>query len=118
MNDRLGDKARLSHVLLAIEEMETFLDGVDWEVFVRNVVLRLAASRELEIIGEACNHISEETKNLDTKVEWRRIIGLRNLIAHAYFGIDYKTVWSIIQVDLPILKRQIITLMNYLDETN
>jgi len=47
-----------------------------------------AVVRNLEIIGEAANRLPEEIKAQAPKTEWRKIVGLRNVLAHAYFGID------------------------------
>jgi len=46
-------------------------------------------------------------KNSNPEIQWREIIGLRNLLIHEYFGIDTKIVWDIIKTDLVSLKLQI-----------
>ena len=65
-----------------------------------------------EIIGEAANRLSEESKRNFAEIEWREIIGLRNLLIHEYFVIDQKVVWDIISKDLPILKEKIIKILD------
>ncbi|MEY2868400.1 MAG: hypothetical protein RIR01_829, partial [Bacteroidota bacterium] len=47
-----------------------------------------ASLRQLEIIGEASNRLSEKLLNDNSAIPWARIIGLRNLVIHEYFGID------------------------------
>ncbi len=59
------------------------------------------------IIGEMVDRISEEFKKDNPQIEWIRIKGFRNLVAHDYFGIDAEEVWQIIFNDLPILKTEI-----------
>jgi uncharacterized protein with HEPN domain len=61
----------------------------------------------MEIIGEAANHISDETKTKFSDIEWAQIIGMRNVFVHEYFGVDSQIVWEIIKNDLPILKKRI-----------
>ena len=66
-----------------------------------------AVVRNFEIIGEAANRISKEIRENNPKVEWRRIIGLRNRIVHEYFGIDIGILWAIIQNNLDHLEEQV-----------
>jgi uncharacterized protein with HEPN domain len=112
MRGKLGDKARLNHILEAIIEVESYLFDADYEEFLSNSMMRFACIKQMEIIGEASNHISEETKSQLSDIEWRQIIGMRNILIHEYFGIDSKLVWDIIRHDLPDLKSKIIALID------
>jgi uncharacterized protein with HEPN domain len=112
MRGKLGDKARLNHILEAIIEVESYLFDADYEEFLSNSMMRFACIKQMEIIGEASNHISEETKSQLSDIEWRQIIRMRNILIHEYFGIDSKLVWDIIRHDLPDLKSKIIALID------
>ena len=70
-------------------------------------MMQFATVKQLEIIGEASNQLTEHFKKLYKEVEWREIVGLRNILIHEYFGIDTKIVWDILQIDLPKLKAQV-----------
>ena len=59
-----------------------------------------AVTRNLEIIGEAAHKLPDEFKKKHYHVEWKSIVGLRNRIVHAYFGIDPDIIWQIIEKDL------------------
>lgn len=107
MRGKLGDNARLLHIIEAINEIESYIDDVDISDFLDNSMMRNAAIRQLEIVGEACNRISQEFKQMNPNINWKDIIGFRNIIVHQYFGIDEKVVWDILKNDLPILKHQI-----------
>jgi uncharacterized protein with HEPN domain len=107
MQSELGDKIRLKHILDAIEEIETYLLGVEFTVFINNSMMRFACIKQMEIIGEAGNHISTELKSKFTTIEWAQIVGMRNVFVHEYFGIDSNLVWEIIKKDIPELKRKI-----------
>jgi len=74
-----------------------------------------ASLRQLEIIGEASNRLSEELININSSIPWVRIIGLRNLVIHEYFGIDDFTIWDVIKINLPDLKVKILDLMESLE---
>lgn len=69
--------------------------------------MRFACIKQLEIIGEASDHISEEIKSQFTEIEWSQIKGMRNVFVHEYFGIDSRLVWEIIGYDLPDLKAKV-----------
>ena len=107
MQSELGDEIRLKHILDAIEEIEKYLLEVDFPIFFENSMMRFACIKQMEIIGEASNHISDELKSKFTDVEWAQIVGMRNVFAHEYFGIDSSLVWEIIKNDIPDLKEKI-----------
>lgn len=104
MRNKLGDKARLQHILNAILEIESYLVDTNFLNFTENSMMRFACIKQMEIIGEACNHITENTKDNFRSIEWAQITGMRNVFIHEYFGIDSSLVWEIINNDLPELK--------------
>ena len=107
MRSELGDKIRLKHILDAIEEIERYLSEVSFPTFIENSMMRFACIKQMEIIGEASNHISDELKSKFTDISWAQIVGMRNVFAHEYFGIDSSLVWEIIKNDIPELKSKI-----------
>lgn len=114
MRGKSGDIARLKHILDAIIEIENYSLETDIQEFVKNSMMRYACIKQLEIIGEASNHISEEVKTKFSNVEWSQIIGMRNIFVHEYFGIDTNLVWEIIKDDLPGLKNKITEILEML----
>ena len=107
MQDRLGDKIRLLHIIDAINEIENYIQDTDLKGFVDNSMMFNASLRQLEIIGEASNRLSEELLNRTPSIPWARIIGLRNLVIHEYFGVDDFTIWNVIKINLPFLKEKV-----------
>lgn len=114
MRGKLGDRVRLQHIVDAIVEIETYTQGVDFELFNSNSMMRFACIKQMEIIGEASNHISETTKNGFPDIEWEQIVGMRNVFVHEYFGVDSNLAWEIIKTDIPELKQRIIEILNRL----
>jgi uncharacterized protein with HEPN domain len=106
MNASLGDKARVQHILKAISEIESYLDGVSKEIFLANSEKRFATVKQIEIIGEACNRISPELKQLHPEIAWAEINGFRNISIHEYFGVNFTIVWEIAKNDLSVLQEQ------------
>lgn len=107
MRSELGDEIRLMHILDAIEEIEKYLNEVEFSSFMENSMMRFACIKQMEIIGEACNHVSNTLKLRFSEIEWAQIVGMRNVFTHEYFGIDSSLVWEIIKNDIPELKVKI-----------
>jgi uncharacterized protein with HEPN domain len=91
----------------SIRAIESCVEGLSQEDFKKDRKTFSATIRELEIIGEAVNNISDELKQKYLHVLWQEIRSFRNKIVHEYFGVDIRIVWDVITNELPILKRQI-----------
>ena len=107
MHDKSKDFARLQHILYAIHEIEKYAKTRNFSDFVNDSMFRFACIKQLEIIGEASNHITHEIQQKFSNVEWARIVGMRNVFIHEYFGIDSNVAWDIIEFDIPDLKIKI-----------
>ncbi|MCK4853009.1 MAG: DUF86 domain-containing protein [Bacteroidales bacterium] len=69
--------------------------------FKQNSMLVDAVVRNFEIIGEATRNIPDEIMSKYPEIPWKKMYGLRNLISHEYFGIDYEMIWKIVGDNLP-----------------
>ncbi|MGH7320326.1 MAG: HepT-like ribonuclease domain-containing protein [Candidatus Rokuibacteriota bacterium] len=72
--------------------------------------------RHLTIIGEAARAIPESTRELAPGIPWMRIIGMRHILVHDYFGVDAEVVWGVVERDLGPLKREISALLARLND--
>jgi uncharacterized protein with HEPN domain len=77
--------------------------GMTYQDFVDNEDLKRAFLRSLEIIGEASKKVSMHIGRRYPEINWRDIAGMRDKLAHDYFGIDYEVVWKTIIEDIPTL---------------
>ena len=75
--------------------------------FRANPMMVDAVIRNLEIIGEASKKIPVSLKQKHSGIEWKKIAGLRDILIHEYFGIDYDVLWDIVKHNVPKLKSQI-----------
>jgi len=98
-DDSLSLKDMLSHAREAVE----LLGNSSREELGRNRVMQLALTRLVEIVGEAANRVSEETRLANPKIPWPQIIGMRNRLVHGYDVIDFDLLWDTVTDDLPPL---------------
>ena len=56
------------------------------------------------MIGEATKFIPDDIREKYPEIPWKNMAGMRDVLIHAYFGIDYKLVWDTIQKDIPLIK--------------
>lgn len=97
----------LEDILLSALKIQKYTANSTFETFVEDEQKVDAVLRNFEIIGEAANKLSEDFKSVHEHIEWYRIIGFRNRIAHEYFGIDLTTVWRIKETYLHLLINQL-----------
>ncbi len=99
-----SNRAYLTHIRDAIETIAEYLEGVTYEQFISKKMIIDAVVRELEIVGEASNNLSQEFREDHSDIQWRRMKDMRNFLIHEYFGVNTKVVWDTCKNDVPALK--------------
>jgi uncharacterized protein with HEPN domain len=97
----------LRDLLDAIEKVQTFIKDLEFEDFKKDDKTKFAVIRGLEIIGEATKHVSEGVRVRYPEVPWKEMAGMRDVLAHDYFGVDEETVWLTAKEKIPQLKPSI-----------
>ncbi len=95
----------LQDIAQGCEKILRFIDGLTQSELIRDEKTYDAVVRNLEIIGEAAKHISGQLRKQLPDIEWRKIAGLRDMLAHVYFGIDDDILWDIVQNKVPQLAK-------------
>lgn len=90
----------LEDMLESMRRIIEYTDGLSFDEFKASNLKTDAVVRNLEIIGEASKNVPEEIKSANSEIPWKQMYGLRNLVVHEYFGIDYENIWKIISDDL------------------
>lgn len=100
-------KMRLEDILISIERIQTYIKEMNYAQWEHDHKTIDAVTRNLEIIGEAANNIPREIMTRFPDIPWNHMRGMRNMLAHEYFGVDIEVIWKTAIEDLPELKEQI-----------
>lgn len=99
---------RIDDIIEAINKIERYIHGIDFAAWQNDEKTVDAVIRNLEVIGEAASHLPTEVQEQYADVPWGMMKGIRNILAHEYFGIDLEIVWKTLKEDLPILKKRLL----------
>lgn len=97
---RRTDALYIQDIKEAIEAIFAYTREIAFNEFRRDRMRYSAVIREFEIIGEAVGKLDAQTKADFPHINWQDIKDFRNLLIHAYFGVDLEIVWNVIQDDL------------------
>ena len=109
------DFSPLLHIEAAAQECLAFTANLDFVDFLGDRKTRAAVAWQLCIIGEAANRVDESTRRQAPEIDWRKMVGMRNILIHQYDRIDYALVWNAVNNELPPLIASIRRLPNDLD---
>lgn len=101
----------LQDIINSIDDATRFLGGVEEAEFIKEEILQNAVLMKLIIIGEAASKISGELRQRYPQIDWKPIIGFRNIAVHAYFSVKWQIVWETATYDLRILREQILEIL-------
>jgi len=97
----------LKDIINAMNKIFNYTEKMTKEEFKKDDRTIDAVLRNIEIIGEAANKLSKKIYKENESVPWGRMIGLRNIVIHEYFGVDLNIIWQVITVNLPETKPKI-----------
>jgi len=97
----------LEDILKSGAKVLRYTEGMSFENFLADERTFDAVIRNLEIIGEAAKNVPTKVRDRYPEVEWRRIAGLRDVLAHTYFRLNEAILWDVVQNRIPVLLEQI-----------
>ena len=101
------EKLYLVDIVDAADAIERFLTGIDRDEFNADDLRQSAVLQKLTVIGEAAARLPAEFRDNHPDVEWRDIVGFRNIAVHEYFAVNWSIVWIAATQDAPKLRAQI-----------
>ena len=98
-------------IIDSIQQIENYMLGITLSEFLSDRLIQDGVVRNIEIIGEASKKISVDFKIRHAKIPWGKMAGMRDKLIHDYRGVEYKLVWNIVFETLPIVKTQLILIL-------
>ncbi len=102
-----SDSLYTIHIRECIDRIQLYLTGIDQNQFMASSLIQVAVMRNLRVLAESTQRLSDEFKTHHAEIEWHKISGLRNILVHDYLGIDIETVWNIISNQLSTLRKAV-----------
>jgi len=97
----------LRHIAHECDYLMNLRNGRDRAALLDDPTNSRAIVRSLEVIGEAVKKLPMELRHKYPHVEWADIAGMRDVLIHHYFGIDYDIVWGVLQKEIPDLHHEL-----------
>jgi uncharacterized protein with HEPN domain len=105
--DQRGFTQFLQDILDAIDDVERFIKGMEFDEFSGDKKTIYTVMKALEIVGEATKNLPDILKNEYPDIPWKFMAGIRDKVVHGYFVVDLPIIWSTAKKDLPSLKPSI-----------
>jgi uncharacterized protein with HEPN domain len=99
----LDDPLYLEHIDGSIKRIMAYVESLELPEFKSRPMVQDAVIRQLEIIGEATKHISDDLRHANPEIPWANMAGMRDRLIHGYFDMDLDEVWLTVDRDLPSL---------------
>lgn len=106
----------IEDMINAMCKIENYTREQKYEDFIKNDLVIDGVIRNLEIIGEAAKNVPANVRNRHLEIPWKRMIGLRNIIGHEYFGINLSIIWRIVTKNIPETKPLIESLLDKIEK--
>jgi uncharacterized protein with HEPN domain len=114
MKSPRSDELRLRDILEAIDAIQRH-PWQDHARFLQDEVLRWFFRSQVQIVGEATYKLSAEFRNAHPTVPWRAVIGMRHILVHDYFDVEWEILWRVLQTRIAALKTDVEAILRSLE---
>jgi uncharacterized protein with HEPN domain len=100
------DRTRLLDMIEAITNVGRYA-VTGKERFLEDELIRTYIIHHLQVLGEAGTKLSADLRSRYPDIPWPKVLGMRHVLVHDYFRVDYDIVWDVVEKELPVLKIQL-----------
>jgi uncharacterized protein with HEPN domain len=111
MSEKRSSSLLLFDIYQSVEKIEEFTRGISFDQLLADERTKDAILRNLQVIGEASKNLPETLIADHPEVDWSGLAGVRDIVTHRYFRVDWHLLWTSVHEELPVLKIQIRDLM-------
>lgn len=115
MREHSRDKGRLEDIRQYALNVETILNGVTFEEFVKDIKIYYSVMKNIEVIGEAANMLTRDFKEKHPELPWRLIVKMRNVLVHGYAHVSDTDLWQTATNDIKPLREQVEKYLSEID---
>jgi uncharacterized protein with HEPN domain len=112
MSEKRSSFLLLYDIYQSVEKIEEFTRDISFEQLMADERTKDAILRNLQVIGEASKNLPESLITNHPEVDWSGLAGVRDIVTHRYFRVDWNLLWTSVHEELPVLKKQVRNLMN------
>ena len=98
------DPGRIHDRLEAADYIISFVEGLTYEQFLADKIRYFAVMKNVEILGEAANMLTEEFRTAHSEIPWKQVIRMRHVLVHGYSNVLPEILWETATQDVPQLK--------------
>lgn len=93
----------LNDIVAAGQEIRSYVEGLEQDDFERDMRTVRAVAYLMLSIGEAAKNLPQDFIDQHEEIDWRGIKGMRDILAHRYFGLDIEIIWETVTTHLPAI---------------
>ncbi len=105
------ERSFLEDIRQSCDRILRFTEGLDLTRLRRDDKTYSAVLWNLQVIGETVKRLSADIRDSHPEAEWRKLAGLRDILTHAYFGIDDEIIWSVVEDRIPHLRDSVVGIL-------
>jgi len=115
MREHKRDKGRLEDIRQYALNVESIVDGITFDEFVRDIRIYYSVMKNVEVIGEAANMLTRDFKEKHAELPWRLIVKMRNVLVHGYAQVSDTDLWQTASNDIKPLREQVDKYLSEID---